>query len=66
MPKKSCVTNLLEFPEKVTKNTDKGIHTDIVCLDFAKAFDKVSKERLLRWYSQSQIIFFIMYFGYLL
>ncbi len=47
MPKKSCVTNLLEFLEKVTKNTDKGIHTDIVYLDFAKAFDKVPKERLL-------------------
>ncbi len=33
MPKKSCVTNLLEFLEKVTKNTDEGIHTDLVYLD---------------------------------
>jgi hypothetical protein len=47
MPKKSCITNLLEFLDKITKNTDEGIHTDIVCLDFAKAFDKVPKERLL-------------------
>jgi hypothetical protein len=29
MPKKSCVTNLLEFLEKVTKHTDEGIHTEI-------------------------------------
>jgi hypothetical protein len=47
MPKKSCLLNLLEFPEKVTKNIDKGIHTHIVYLDFANAFDKVPKESLL-------------------
>jgi hypothetical protein len=47
MSKKSCVSNLLEFPEKVTKNTDKGIFTHIVYLDFANALDKVPKERPL-------------------
>ena len=38
---KSCVTNLLEFLEEVTKRIDEGEPVDIICLDFAKAFDKV-------------------------
>ncbi len=36
---KSCVTNLLEFLEKITVSTDRGKAFDIVYLDFAKAFD---------------------------
>jgi len=47
MPRKSCLTNLLEFFEMVTKNVDDGKPVDIIYLDFAKAFDKVPKERLL-------------------
>jgi hypothetical protein len=48
MPKKSCGTNLLEFLETVTREVDKGRPVDVVFLDFAKAFDKVAKERLLQ------------------
>ena len=47
MPGKSCATNLLEFLEVVTRVVDEGKNMDIVFLDFAKAFDKVPKERLL-------------------
>ena len=47
MPGKSCTTNLLEFMEKATKVVDAGLPFDVVFLDFAKAFDKVPRERLL-------------------
>jgi hypothetical protein len=47
MPGKSCTTNLLEFMETVTRAIDAGKPFDIVYLDFAKAFDKVPRERLL-------------------
>ncbi len=46
-PGKSCCTNLLEFLEKTTEVIDEGKPFDVVFLDFAKAFDKVPKERLL-------------------
>jgi hypothetical protein len=48
VPKKSCGTNLLEFLEKVTREVDEGKPVDVIFLDFAKAFDKVPKERLLQ------------------
>ena len=48
MKGKSCSTNLLEFLDKITEATDKGTATDVIYLDFAKAFDKVPTERLLR------------------
>jgi len=47
MPKKSCCTNLLEFLEMVTREVDDGRPVDVIFLDFAKAFDKVPRERLL-------------------
>ena len=48
MAGKSCTTNLLEFLKKVTEAAGKGKSVDIVYLDFAKAFDKVPTERLLK------------------
>jgi hypothetical protein len=45
---RSCTTNLLEFLEEATRVVDSGKGFDIVYLDFAKAFDKVPKERLLK------------------
>jgi len=44
---RSCLTNLLEFLDKVTGCIDTGDSVDIIFLDFAKAFDKVSHKRLL-------------------
>ena len=47
MPGKSCTTNLLEFLEYVTRVLDEGKNIDVIFLDFAKAFDKVPRERLV-------------------
>jgi len=47
MAGRSCCTNLLEFMEEVTRLVDEGVPVDVIYLDFAKAFDKVPKERLL-------------------
>ena len=47
MNKRSCLTNLLEFLEYLTDEMDNGFSTDLVYLDFSKAFDTVPKQRLL-------------------
>jgi len=44
---RSCLTNLLDFMEEVTRELDNGNCIDVVYLDFAKAFDKVPHRRLL-------------------
>ena len=46
--KKSCLSNLLEFLDKVTKAVDEGVSVDAVFLDFAKAFDQVPHGRLIK------------------
>ena len=43
---RSCLTNLLDFFEEVTKDLDEDTVLDLVYLDFAKAFDKVPYCRL--------------------
>ena len=45
---RSCLTNLLDFLEDVTKWIDEGTPVDVIYLDFAKAFDKVPRVRLIR------------------
>ena len=47
LPKKSCLSNLLEFLEVITKVMDDGDPVDILYLDFSKAFDKVPHKRLI-------------------
>ena len=47
VPKRSCLTNLLEYLEEMTKLMDEGHNMDIFYLDFAKAFDKVAHIRLM-------------------
>ena len=44
---RSCLTNLLEYLEEMTKLVDLGKSIDIVYLDSAKAFDKVPIRRLI-------------------
>ena len=46
--RRSCLTNLLSFLDRVTEELDRGGGMDVVYLDFAKAFDKVPHQRLLR------------------
>ena len=48
MPGKSCSTNLVIFLDNLTEIVDCGKPADIFYLDFAKAFDKVPKARLLQ------------------
>ena len=44
---RSCLSNLLEFLDKVTQAFDEANNVDVIYLDFAKAFDKVPHQRLL-------------------
>ena len=43
----SCLSNLIDFFEGVTKKVDEGSAVDVVSMDFSKAFDKVPHGRLL-------------------
>ena len=45
---KSCLTNLLEFYEDVSRAVDRGEPVDVVFLDFQKEFDKVPHKRFCR------------------
>ena len=44
---KSCVSQLIEFTNDVALNVDNGKQTDILIMDFSKAFDKVNHTLLL-------------------
>ena len=44
---RSCLTNLLDFMEHISKWADDGSPVDVINLDFQKAFDKVPHQRLL-------------------
>src|SRR6218665_302265 len=48
MKGRSCLTNLLDFFEEVYDELDTNNQVDLVCLDFAKAFDEVHHKRLIR------------------
>jgi hypothetical protein len=48
MPGRSCATNLTQFMDTVTKAVDENKAVDIFYLDFAKAFDKVPRQRLIK------------------
>ena len=48
MKGRSCTSNLLEILERATSAVDEGKSMDVIFLDFAKAFDKVPRERLLK------------------
>jgi hypothetical protein len=48
----SCLTNLLEYLEELTKLMDTGRSVDIVYLDFAKASNqKAAVKMCWHWYS---------------
>jgi len=44
---KSCLTNLLEFSQFISKHVDKGLPVDAIYLDFKKVFDKVPHGKLM-------------------
>ena len=45
--KRSCETQLLTLAHELADNLHNGIQTDLIILDFSKAFDKVPHKRLL-------------------
>ena len=45
--KRSCETQLLTLSYELAENLHKGIQTDLIILDFSKAFDKVPHSKLL-------------------
>ena len=45
---RSCELQLLGFVSDLQNNLDRGQQTDVLVLDFSKAFDKVGHQRLLR------------------
>ena len=47
LPKRSCVSNLLQFVDDVTAFMDDKKSVDVIYLDFSKAFDKVPVKRLV-------------------
>ena len=44
----SCETQLISLVQDLPLNYDKDIQTDLISMDFAKAFDTVPHCRLLR------------------
>lgn len=45
---RSCESQLLELMEEISKNIEAGIQTDVIVLDFAKAFDRVNHSLLTK------------------
>ena len=45
--RRSCETQLLHLVEDISRNMDKGHQTDLILLDFSKAFDKVNHMKLI-------------------
>ena len=46
--KRSCETQLLEFVHDMVCNMQNGGQTDVLIMDFSKAFDKVGHQRLIK------------------
>ena len=45
---RSCLTQLLSHYDTLIRNLNKGLETDVIYLDFSKAFDKVDHALLLK------------------
>ena len=48
LPNRSCTTQLIDFADNVTQALNSSIRTDIVYFDFAKAFDSVNHDIILK------------------
>ena len=45
--RRSCETQLIQLVEELARNTSQGRQTDLILLDFTKAFDRVNHKKLL-------------------
>ena len=45
--KHNCETQLVNFTQEVFENLENGKHTDLITMDFSKAFDKVDHNLLI-------------------
>ena len=45
---KSCLTNLIEFCDRIFEWYDKGESLDIIYLDFSKAFDTILHRKVIK------------------
>lgn len=54
--KRSCETQLLGFTNELIENTSRGQQTDILIMDFAKAFDKVNHSLLIHKLRQYGVV----------
>ena len=48
LDKRSCETQLIEFQNDILQNLNNNQQTDVLIMDFAKAFDKVSHMHLIK------------------
>ena len=48
LPQRSCTTQMLQFNDSLTVSLNDNVRTDVVYFDFAKAFDSVNHDIILR------------------
>ena len=48
MPKKSCTTQMLSFVDTLSISINDNVRTDVIYFDFAKAFDSVNHDIILK------------------
>ena len=61
---RSCETQLISFLQHISQSNNQNIQTDVVIMDFAKAFDKVPHQHLLyklKYYGISCMIGFLIF-----
>ena len=55
LPGKSTLSQHLDLIDQLTRNHDNKIHTEMIYLDFSKAFDRVSHQKLLHLLNQLKV-----------
>ena len=56
--RRSCITQLVTLLHDLASSLDRGTQTDMVILDFSKAFDRVPHQRLLNTYHSIKVVIY--------